>query len=240
MEDAFDQEREEPAIGLQNALREKTMPHSSLATLVVASHLYYRAIELESRLAFEYDHPSSMEDGEFWTEQQQIDNNLVLVLLQLPQDLRLPRNSNSQFAVFINILLRTAVMCLHKTAVRKSHSFEGPDAEFMRRQSQCRMLAAAGHVLATLRLSQDLVNATRNPIQDYAAYIAALMFMEDFAVSGNMESRTSVAFLLNMLRLSVSNPVAKMLAGQLAAKAESLGILMGPEIDQVRYSNFTS
>lgn len=216
------------------------MPQSRLATLVVASHLYYRAIELESRLTFDDDYPSSMEDGEFWNQQQEIDNSLVLVLLQLPQNLRLPRNSNSQVAVFINVLLHTAVMCLHKTAVRKSHSFEGLDAEYMRRQSQSRMLAAAGHVLATLRLSQDLVIATRNPIQDYAAYIAALMFMEDFAVSGNTESRESVTFLLDILRLSVPNPVAKMLAGQLAAKAESLGILIAPELDEVRYPIFTS
>lgn len=240
MEDAFDQEREYATISLQKALQEKKMPHSRLANLVIASHLYYRAIDLESRLTFDDDHPSFMGDGEFWNQQQEIDNDLVLVLLQLPQNLRLPRNSNSQFAVFINVLLHTAIMCLHKTAVRKSHSFEGLDSDFMRRQSQSRMLAAAGHVLATLRLSQDLVIATRNPIRDYAAYIAALMFMEDFAVSGNTESRKSVTFLLDILRLSVPNPVAKMLAGQLAAKAGSLGNLIAPELDEVRYPIFIS
>lgn len=102
------------------------------------------------------------------------------------------------------------------------------------------MLAAARHVFAIFRLSQDLVNATRNPIQDYAAYIAVLVFMEDFAVSGNMESRKSVTFLLDIPRLSVSNPVAKMLAGQLATKAESLGVSIAPELDEVRYHIFTS
>lgn len=235
MEDAFDQEREEPTISLQYALREKKMPRSRLATLVVASHLYYRAVELESRLVLDNDHPSSMEDVKFWSQQHNIDNDLVSLLLQLPQNLRLPRNSNSQSAVFINVLLHSAVMCLHKTAVRKSHGCQALGAEFMRSQSQSRMLAAAGHVLATLRLSQELVNATRNPIRDYAAYIAALMFMEDFSVSGNMESRKSVNILLNILRLSVPNPVAKMLAGQLAAKAESLGILTTPDLEEVRY-----
>lgn len=84
------------------------------------------------------------------------------------------------------------------------------------------MLAAAGRCFAIFRLSQDLVNATNNPIQNYAAYIAVLLFIEDFAVSDNMESRKSVTFVLNILRLSVSNPVAKMRAGHWPQRRKAL------------------
>ncbi|KAF3008031.1 hypothetical protein E8E14_004046 [Neopestalotiopsis sp. 37M] len=230
-EEAFDEEREEPAISLRETLQKKSTTQSRLAVRVIASHLYYRTVDLESRLALDQNHSFPRDDEDFWAQHQSIDNSIMFTRLQLPQTLQLPRNSNSQCAVFTNVLLHTADICLQKTALRKSRGFEGVDAEFIRRQSQTRMLAAAGQIVAMFRLASDLVSTLRNPILDYTAYITALMFVEDFAVSGNMDSRKNISFFFRVFRLGSSH-VAKMLAGQLTAKVEELGLTIESELDQ--------
>lgn len=232
-EEAFDEEKEEPAISLRETLQKKSTTQSRLAARVIASHLYYRTVDLESRLALDQNHSFPRDDEDFWAQHQSIDNSIMFTRLQLPQTLQLPRNSNSQCAVFTNVLLHTADMCLQKTALRKSRGFEGVDAEFIRRQSQTRMLAAAGQIVAMFRLASDLVSTLRNPILDYTAYITALMFVEDFAVSGNMDSRKNISLFFRVLRYGSSH-VAKMLAGQLTAKVEELGLTIESELDQVR------
>ena len=76
-------------------------------------------------------------------------------------------------------------------------------------KSRISILAAAEQILAVFRSTQEIILAPKNPVQDYAAYIAALVFLEDFKVGGLAQSRTNVVFFLEMLQaLSQSNPIA--------------------------------
>lgn len=211
------------------------MGDSQLATWVIASQLYYRAAKLESQLAPAKESPAPGDSKEFWVQRQNIDDDVMFALSQLPQNLRLPRSSSSQRALFVNTLLHTAHTCLHKTAIRECHGLEDVDAGFMRSQSQSRMLAAAGQTLAIFRLSRDPVATLENPIQNHVAYIAALVFLEDFSTSGNIESKKSVIFLHKLLCTpNGSNPVARTISSQLAKKLESFGIPTETDFIEVR------
>lgn len=226
-EEAFESGTEERASTLKQALRESSVTNSHLATRVLAAYFFYRAVDLDTRPVVDEDDSGGGEDddSEYWTKQQDIGNDLLSLLVRLPPSLRLPQNSSCPHAIFINIMIHTATMCLHKTAIRNARGHEGPDAEFHTRQSRSRMFAAAAQTLAVFRLTEHLVVTLRNPIQDYAAHLAALVFLEDYALEGKTQSRSNAVFLLNTLRTArQSHAVAQMLAGQLMAEMERLGI----------------
>jgi hypothetical protein len=224
-EEAFEGAKEERTSTLQHALRERSAPNSRLATRVLAAHLFYQAVDLEPQPDLNVDQPRSRDDDEYWIRHQDIDNDLIALLARLPRSLRLPQNLGCQHAVFVNVLIHTATLCLHKTAIRQARDHEGTDAEFTRVQGRSRMLAAAAQILAVVHLAKDLAEALKNPILDYAAYLAALVFLEDFAVAGSVQSRSNVVFLLNTLQtIGQTHAVARMLAGQLGPELDQLGI----------------
>lgn len=224
-EEAFESGIEERTSTLKQALRGSTVTNSHLATRVLAAYFFYRAVDLDTRPTADEDDSGGGGDDEYWIKQQNVENDLLSALVRLPQSLRLPQNSSCPHAIFINILIHTATMCLHKTAIQKGRGHEGPDVEFRTRQSRSRMLAAAAQILAIFRLTEHLVVTLRNPIQDYAAHLAALVFLEDYALEGNTQSRSNAMFLLNTLQtVGQSHAVAQMLAGQLTAELDRLGI----------------
>lgn len=161
-----------------------------------------------------------------------MENALLSLTIRLPPHLQLPQSSRRHEAVFTNILIHTATACLHKTAVRRAPRSHDGDHEndFRRRQSQGRMRAAAAETLAVFRLAERLLAGVRNPIQDYAAYVAALVFLEDLAPvepprSSAAANRESLAFLLRALQtLDEGHEVRRVLAAQLAAEMARLGI----------------
>lgn len=56
---------------------------------------------------------------------------------------------------------------------------ERPDASLIVSESKSGIFAAAAQILSVSRSTRDLTVALKNPIQEYAAYIAALVFLED-------------------------------------------------------------
>lgn len=68
--------------------------------------------------------------------------------------------------------------------------------------------------------------ALRNPMQDFAAYTAALVFLERLALDHeDAASRSSVTFLLNVLNIAgQTNPSANVFAARLTADLERLSV----------------
>ncbi|KAK4172607.1 putative binuclear zinc transcription factor [Triangularia setosa] len=220
---------EEHTTTLRQALRERSSPASRLGARALAAHLFYRAVDLEA-IESQSNAQGDNNQVSYWAQQQEVGNDLLALLVSLPGGLRLPANIGCQDAIFVNILIHTALMCLHKTAIRKAAEDGGRGAEagFIKAQGRSKLLAAAAQVIAIIRSikEEDLTEALKNPIQSYAAYIASLVFLEDFAVTNFDGSSSNVVFLLDILqRFSHTHPVARMLAGQLGQELGRLGLV---------------
>jgi hypothetical protein len=220
-EEAYESGLEECTSTLQQAVQQRSALTSRLAARVLAAHLFHRAIDLDSQP----DDAGSMEEGVYWTQYQSIDNDLAALLIRLPEGLRLPRNFGCQQAVLVNVLIHAATMCLHKTATRKARDDKCPDANFALMSGRSRMLAAAAQILAIVRLVNDTPMALVNPIEDYVVYLAALVFLEDFALGGSLQSKGNLVFLLDTLRaVGQCYLVPRTLADQLQLDLERLGM----------------
>jgi hypothetical protein len=220
-EDAFENGREEQTISMREALQTHSPLQSSLAARVLAGHAFYQAAVIDNQAD---DAHNGANDG-YWTKHREVENELLSLMVRLPRSLQLPQSSACQQAIFVNVLIHSATMCLHKTAIRRTRGQEGFEVDYHRRESRSRMLAAAAQVLAVFRLTEDIMAVVKNPIQDYAAYIAAVVFLEDVATEGNVESKENLAFLLRVLQtVGQHHAVGRMLGSQLAAEVERLDI----------------
>lgn len=236
-EEAFAEGHEEQRITLQQALRQKEVLRSSLAARALVSHLLHQALILAQESTsslFEED----VDTEQYWTRFRQLDNDLTSIFLKLPESLRLPGAFRCQHAVFLNIMAHVAIICLHQSAIKlvrnqtnnndplepvHSESDTNPSAvATIVRQSRDRMLAAAKEIQHIFGIVQDLEMALKNPMQDFAAYTAALVFLERLAVDHvDAESRSSVAFLLDVLNIAgQTNPSAKVFAARLKTDLE--------------------
>ena len=127
--------------------------------------------------------------------------------------------------MFARILIHTATMRLHEITMSRARRRDTPDAALAAGQSKRGVLAAAAEIVSVFCSAGDLTAAPKNPIQDFAAYIAALAFLENFAVAGDAQSRGSVVFFVDMLQaLGRSNAVAGIFADQLLAESRRFGI----------------
>lgn len=224
-DESFEHEREEPATTIQEALQPHSPLRSSLATRILAAYAFSQASALNSQ-ANGYPNPArNSANGEYWSKQREIENGLLSLIVRLPPCLQLPQSSACHQAIFVNIMIHTAIMVLHKTAIQQARGQEGFEAEYHRRESRSRMLAAAAQVLAVFRLTEDIMAVVKNPIQDYSAYIAAVVFLEDVVTEGNVQSKNNLSFLLKVLRtVGQHHAVGSMLAAQLTAQLEGLDI----------------
>lgn len=243
-EAAFEEGHEEQTTTFEQALRQKTVLRSSLAARALVSHLLHQALMLAQVSTPSVD-VWTLEDGEhefgqYWSRYHQLDNDLKYIFLMLPDSLRLPGAFHCHHAVFVNIISHVAIICLHQSAIRRVHTYSDnnnqgeptasgtkpfPTAEIARK-SQDRMFAAAKQIQHIFGIVQDLEMALRNPMQDFAAYTAALVFLERLAADhGDAASRSSVTFLLDVLNIAgQTNPSAKTFATRLTADLERCSV----------------
>ena len=241
-EEAFAQGRAEPTHRLPEALNQKVVLRSTLAARVLASELLYQSLMLaqesypsvDGRL--EEQHEPNID--QYWSRHLVLDNDLTSLFLILPESLRLPAAFRCQDAVFVNIIPHVAIICLHQSAIRRMQAemphddfpdtggttADSPSAVCTLQQSRERMFAAAKEIQRIFGIVQDLEMALRNPMQDFAAYTAALVFLDRLSTDdGDEESRSSVAFLLDVLNIvGQTDPAAQTFATRLAADLEKV------------------
>lgn len=180
------------------------------------------------------------EISHYWSRFRRLDYDLNSIFLMLPETLRLPAAFSCQHAVFVNVLAHVAIICLHQPEMRRvraesdhSHHPEtsapatDPSlAPTTLRQSRDRMLTAAQEIQHIFSISQNLEMALRNMMQDFAAYTAALVFLERLTADhGDAACRSSVAFLLDVLNIAgQANPSAKVFAARLAADLDRFSV----------------
>ncbi|RSM21058.1 hypothetical protein CDV31_000106 [Fusarium ambrosium] len=234
-EEAFQDGSPEPTTTLRDAMRKIDTTPSTFGARVMAASLFYQASKTAPQ-----PNSDNPDDDEYCQRLQGIDHGLSALTDMLPANLQLPENAECQHAIFVNILIHTATMCLHKTAAQKAKCLQGPEAELLARESHNRMFAAAVKVLDVFQHTRDLVMALKNPIQDYTAYIAALVFLQDFSVGRSEQSRCDTLFLFGILRTAGEiHAVAHMLSAQLGAQLENCGIEI-PRDDEIDLESLES
>ncbi|KAK0704044.1 hypothetical protein B0T26DRAFT_658509 [Lasiosphaeria miniovina] len=222
-EEAFMNNLEERTSSLTSSLRQQDPEYSSLAGRVLASCLFHRTLELTSE-SFTQEASQDIQASPYWKRQTAIDNDLVTMLMFLPSSLQLPRNVRSLNAVFVNVIAHTAVICLHRAGLGKSRAGHLKLPDYAIRQSQDRLLPAAEEVLNIVRMITDIRVAFKNPLMVFSVYMAALVFLDDFATEHGSQSESNLEFLLKiMATLGTTNPITRSLAIQLAMDMEKSG-----------------
>ena len=176
--------------------------------------MFHRTLEHTSQSLPE-DNPQDIKNGPYWKAHRGIDNDLAAMLMFLPNNIRLPRSFRCPNALFVNVNIHTAIICLHRAALLKIRQLSLP--EHLMLQSQVRLLPAAEGILNIFRMITDLESALKNPLMAFSAYTAALVFLEDYMTDHDSQSEDNLHFLLHILvALGKSNAVTRSLAIQLA------------------------
>jgi hypothetical protein len=161
-----------------------------------------------------------------------MESNLNILVLFLPERLRLSQNPRSLDAILVHVCTNLATIQLYRTALGVPR-LQPEDPEFIDR-SKSRLLFAADNIVAVFRAAgEGASTAFRNPILALAAYMAASVFLEDnleAAFPGNdpairaQQSKENLEFLAQILVLfGQSSSLVRVHAFQLAADMQRTG-----------------
>ena len=173
---AFNTGVEEPQGHLRAAFQGNWPEYSSFAGRVLGAQIFHRVLEHSFNQINELGGRGQM--STFWDQHKAIDDELTLILAFLPSELRLPEHSWDHNALFVNIMLHTAVICLHRAGL--GYSGQPPPHELLLSQSQERLVPAAKEIVSVFQMMSNLQAALRNPLIIFAAYVASIVFLEDF------------------------------------------------------------
>ncbi|KAH8660168.1 fungal-specific transcription factor domain-containing protein [Xylariales sp. PMI_506] len=251
-DEAFQLGTPETPITLHEALDNSSSRRFSMfACRVLTAHLYGECLE-HTFAKCSSDDPAAM--NEFWKRHQSLDNRLATLFMSLPDGVRCPENAHKQAAVLINLNLHMAVISIHRVAAARSNNACSPFAQLDLRQQYPsahggvapaeRSLASAHVVFSIITTAVSDADALFvNPFVAFAAFMAALAFLEDFLANHSPRSEECLGALMDiMVAMAGRNLVTASLAIQLAqhlnksridnsamAKVQHLMSQMGPE-----------
>ncbi|EWG45520.1 hypothetical protein FVEG_06286 [Fusarium verticillioides 7600] len=221
-EKAYENGQEENTRFLGDQLLESEQ-HSTFAGAVLAAHIFHRTIE--------HTGTNNSQDQDFsghlyWQRHKGIDNDLKFMLLMLPKALCLPANYRTHNAIFVNVMLQTATICLHRAALWRMKSNLQGLPSYLIRLSQDRLLPAAEEIFNIFRMIPDLGATFTNPLICFAAYMAALVFMASTSpTEPNGEHVQNLDFILKILAaFGNTNLVANALANEIVKEMKQCGI----------------
>ena len=148
-EHAFVTGEQEPTLQLSEVLKgEGTESISSFAGVILLATLYGRNLtHLHRPNDNDMDHNLN---GEFWKRHRNLDNILLNISLQMPEALRLPGAIGDPNAVFCNMNVHTATICLHQAAIFKADKHKLPGQ--ISAESKRRCIVAADQVTNIMRV----------------------------------------------------------------------------------------
>lgn len=198
---------------------------SAFAARILATSHFHQAFQHSARTSAEKD-TWDIQTSLHWKRHREIDNDLTMLLQSLPEDVKLPGNISSQNAAFVNIIIHTSVICLHRAAVSAMQNIGG--AEEMVCQSRTRLTAAAEEVLNILRMMPDANEMLKNPMLAFSMYMASLVFLgqpksaePDYQRQGNLD--LTLRFMI-LAANTWGNPVTRSMAIQLASDMRQQGL----------------
>lgn len=148
---------------------------------------------------------------------------MAVMFMVLPDRLRCPENIDSHDAVFINLQLHTASICLHRAGVAAAKG-ENPGTNLLP-DVAARLLTAAREIFAVVAVLRDLDALFLNPFVAFAVHMAALVFLDDFVTSYSRQSEECLGALMSlMLVIADRNPMTASLTIQLAQELKRSGV----------------
>ncbi|KPM46342.1 hypothetical protein AK830_g80 [Neonectria ditissima] len=204
------------SITLRQALKQDMWELSTSACRVVAVHLFNECFNF-SRGGGDDDDDADSDD---WQQLQKLDNSITNAFETLPFHLRCPENMDSTDAVFINLQLHTALICIHRAATTRSRMDLSALPNIHERVS-----ASAIKIMTIVALVADIATSFRNPLISFATYIAASFFLTDFIASGSRQSEENLKALTDlMIDVGKTNAFTASLAVRLAQALTTSGV----------------
>ncbi|KAF4501378.1 Zn(II)2Cys6 transcriptional activator [Fusarium agapanthi] len=236
-EKAYENGQEEHTRFLGDQLLESEQ-HSTFAGAVLAAHIFHRTIEHTGTNNSQDQEDLDFNGDLYWQRHKGIDNDLKFMLLMLPKNLCLPANYRTHNAIFVNVMLQTATICLHRAALWRMKSNLQGLPSYLIRLSQDRLLPAAEEILNIFRIIPDLGATFTNPLICFAAYMAALVFMESTSLAElDGEHGQNLDFILKILAaFGITNLVANALANEIVKEMRQCGIT-SPSMSKVGYKH---
>ncbi|KAL7904843.1 binuclear zinc transcription factor [Trichoderma velutinum] len=222
-EESFSMGFKENSSTLASILTEQQHEYSSFAGRVLAAHIFHRALQHTSRSLLQDQYGSDAKGASYWVQHRSLDNNLVIMMMFLPHNIKLPQSYGCQSAIFVNMMIHTATICLQRSALWKSRELMLSEASML--QYKARLLPAAQEIVNIMRNNPDIEASLQNPLILFSMYMAASVFLDEAMQDQAHESEANLDLLLHiMLRAEESNAVAGSMAAQLAAEMEQEGI----------------
>ncbi|KAH7142910.1 binuclear zinc transcription factor [Dactylonectria estremocensis] len=223
-EAAFETGIEEITSPLTNTLHQEGQNFSSFAGRVLAASLFHQTFQ-HSIQALPDNSPPDPRTSMHWKRHREIDNDLVVLFQALPDDLKLPRNIRCRNAIFVNIIIQTSVICLHRAAISRMMSFGLPEDTI--RHSKARLVCAAEEILAIFRMMSHINENLKNPILTFSVYMTSLVFLDNSASAEEDYLRQdNLDFILRISILAaktLNNPVVGSMALQVAIEMRQRG-----------------
>lgn len=210
---------------LHDALGNTSARLSPFACRVLTAHIFHACLE-HSFTQYAHD-----EDAEFWKRQQNLDSRLAVLFMVLPDTMRCPeQNPVRHDAILVNLTLHTASICLHRVGHFRSAKWGQPSAEHAPGPTQfgapeVRLLASAQAIFAIINNLHDPHLGFSNLFVAFAAFVAALVFLDNFATTHDLESEERLNTLMNlMIVMADQNHMTASLVLQLAGHVNKSGI----------------
>lgn len=212
---------EQPSVTLQQTLRDGSVEYSHLACRVLSSQLFHECLEhIFQRFP---DDNGDFSKDEFWKRHHSLNNRLAVMFMVLPDGLRCPEHIDNHDAVFISLKLHTATVCICRAEVAEIKKTDKDSHQL--HSITTRSLTAAQEIYTTVALIGDVDAFFQNPFVGFAAFMAALVFLEDYATSHNGQSEERLDALMNfMVLISKRNPGTASLTVQLAQEMQRLEV----------------
>lgn len=198
---------------------------SAFAARVLAASHFQQAVQHAAKTSSDED-TRDMKTSSHWKRHREIDNDLAMLLHCLPDDVRLPNSIRCQNATFVNIIIHTSVICLHRSAISTAQKVGM--SEDMVCQSRARLTTAAEEILNILRMMPDVNDMLKNPMLAFSMYMASLVFLDqpestdtDYRRQDNLD--LTLRFMI-LAAKTWGNPVTRSMAIQLALDMRNKGL----------------
>ncbi len=204
---------------LQQALGDPTAQLSPFACRVLTAYIFYSCLE-HSFTGYPDD---DAEGTEFWKNQNNLDNRLAVLFMVLPDSVRCPQNIDKHDAVFTNLALHTASICIHRVGAARGRGSSQHAGQV--EGSVVRLLMAANEIYAIVKAVTDPYLLFSSTFAAFASFMAALVFLDDFARFHARQSEERLGALMDlMIVIANENLVTASLALQLAGHLKKTGI----------------
>lgn len=197
-EAAFTSGQEETAPFLHEAF--KGAPYSSFAGTIITCECF-KGILRHVHRPKPSDNPQDLMEGEFWKRHRDLDNDLSSIFMFLPDSFRLPQSAGDAPAIYANLNLHAAVICLHQAALEKADMFNL--GESVRSPSISRLRSSADEIV-------NIVKMTSHNVHLYVSQPAMNTYVAPSAAVTNKKQRSPLCSLALYCASTVYIYIAKM------------------------------